>query len=548
MRSTYPPSSLILVVLAAAAPSPLPAATFHVRPGGGSAQQCTGLVDAPYPGSGSGRPCAFNHPFQALPPGGTPRLAAGDTLLVAPGAYMMGVGAPGAEACDANSSWECVMPPIPSGLDAAHPTRILGRDCNDPPQLWGTERAARIINLEGSHHVQVGCLEITDRSGCVEFHSGGHACEREAPPFGPWAAVGVYASDSTGVRLHHLDIHGLAAAGVHAARLADWRIEDVRIAGNGWVGWDGDLGGDSSNHGTIIFRRVTIEWNGCAEGYPGLAPAGCWGQTAGGYGDGLGTGATGGDWVFEDCRVLHNTSDGLDLLYHERGGSIVVNRVRAEGNAGNQIKLAGAATITNSVMIGNCGFFEGQPFTHHVDHCRALGSTLVLAFTGGESVAIVNSTVYGQGDGLLGAGPREPFACTGAETLRGRNNLFHGDADYFDPADRTFLFYAENCPGLAFDSDFTLYHQVKLSQYSPGPHDIAADPFFAGPLAGLAYGVTLTAASPAIDAGDPVEAPAADFTGARRDAHPDIGAYEYGAPPPGQFPRSPRRHLRRPGQ
>ncbi len=546
MRNAFPPLPLVTFVVAATAPFAPGATTFFVRPDGGSPQQCTGLADAPYPGSGSGQPCAFNHPFQALPPLGAPRLAGGDTLLIGPGAYMMGVGAPGAEACGAESSWECVMPPIPSGPDAAHPTRLLGRDCHDPPQLWGTERAARIINLEGSSHVHVACLEITDRADCVEFHSGGHACRRDAPPFGPWAAVGVYASDSTGVLLHHLDIHGLAAAGVHAGRLTDWRIEDVRIAGNGWVGWDGDLGGDSSNRGAIIFRRVTIEWNGCAEGYPDLVLAGCWGQTAGGYGDGLGTAATGGEWIFEDCRVLHNTSDGLDLLYHDRGGSIVLNRVHAEGNAGNQVKLAGAATIINSVMAGNCAFFEGQPFTHHVDPCRALGSALVLAFAGGERVSVVNSTVYGQGDGLVGAGPRTPGACTGGETLHGRNNLFHGDADFFDPSDRTFLFYAEGCPGLRFDSDHSLYHDVKLGQYVPGPHDIGADPLLAGPLAGPALGLTLTSASPAIDAGIPAGAPAVDITGARRDAVPDIGAFEHGAPARGEFPRAPRRHLPRP--
>ena len=41
------------------------------------------------------------------------------------------------------------------------------------------------------------------------------------------------------------------------------RLERVRIAGNGWVGWDGDLWdteGDS-NAGDMIFRRVVVEWN-----------------------------------------------------------------------------------------------------------------------------------------------------------------------------------------------------------------------------------------------------------------------------------------------
>ncbi|GAB4165446.1 MAG: hypothetical protein Fur0021_40940 [Candidatus Promineifilaceae bacterium] len=36
-----------------------------------------------------------------------------------------------------------------------------------------------------------------------------------------------------------------------------------------------------------------------------------------------------------DHPFRHNTSDGLDLLYRTRGGTITLNRVRAEGNAGN---------------------------------------------------------------------------------------------------------------------------------------------------------------------------------------------------------------------
>ena len=103
-------------------------ATYYVRPDGGSFAQCTGLVDAPYPGSGSGQPCAWDHPFRALPPDDAPRITGGDTLIVAAGSYRMGYGAPGADACEPDYPWDCHVPPIPSGADAAHPTRILGMD------------------------------------------------------------------------------------------------------------------------------------------------------------------------------------------------------------------------------------------------------------------------------------------------------------------------------------------------------------------------------------------------------------------------------------
>ena len=510
-------------------------ATYYVRPDGGSPEQCTGLTDAPYPGGGLHQDCAWDHPFRALPPDGPVRIQGGDTLIIAAGSYRMGYGAPEADGdgdqCASAYPWGCVMPPIPSGPDADHPTRILGAGwdsgCADPPELWGAERAAHILDLTDSQHVQIACLEITDHAGCVEFHSGDIACPRDAYPYGDWAPTGVYAQDASDIHLQDLNIHGLAHTGVWAGRLRDWRVTNVRIAGNGWVGWDGDIDGEDSNSGSLRFRLWTVEWNGCGETWPEGEPVGCWAQSAGGYGDGVGTGATGGDWIIEDSAFLHNTSDGLDLLYHTGGGGVTLTNVRAEGNAGNQIKTTGAVTLTNSVLVGNCAYFDDQPFTYNVDPCRALGNTLSLSFMGGEQITLTNNTFYGQGDGLVSAGPHGDGDCTGSERITGRNNLYQGDDDYFQQGDITFLFYYEDCPGLDFDGDYSLYNHVKLSAYAPGPHDIEADPQLTGPLSGDYYGMAITATSPARDAGLADVAPATDFLHLSRDASPDIGAYEY---------------------
>jgi hypothetical protein len=526
----------------------LPAGSaYYVRPDGGSDEQCNGLADAPYPGGGTGRPCAWDHPFRALPPDGAPRIAGGDALIVAAGSYRMGYGAPGADRCDEAGSFGCVMSAVPSGPDADHPTRILGAGwdsgCGDPPELWGSGRPWSVVNLTDADNILLACFEITDHSPCVEDHTGGLGCEREHPPYGDWASYGLYAEDSSDVLLRDLNIHGLAAGGIHAGRLTDWTVDNVRIAGNGSVGWDGDLWDEEgdSNTGTLRFRRWLVEWNGCGETYPGGEPTGCWGQEAGGYGDGVGTGETGGDWIIEDSAFLHNTSDGLDLLYHSLGGTITLNRVRAEGNAGNQIKVAGRTEIVNSVLVGNCAFFEHQPFTYWVDHCRALGNTVVFDFTGGERMTLVQSTIYGQGDGLVGAGPREGFSCTGSETLLARNTIFRGDVEYFDPTDVTFLFYQEGCPALKMDSDYNIIDQAKnvecgaAGEYTAsGLHDVCTDPLLIGPLSGISFGASPGYNSPAVDAGDQNVCPTVDIRGSPRPvdgngdgiAACDIGAFE----------------------
>ncbi len=515
--------------------------TYYVRIDGGSPQQCTGLVDAPYPGEGLHQPCAWDHPFRALPPDGPARLRGGDTLIIGPGSYRMGFGAPGAqvngEQCAADYPWGCVMPPIPSGPDTSQPTRILGagwdQGCTNPPELWGAERAAHILDLSNSRYIEIACLEITDHASCAEFHSGDFACERTQFPYGNWASTGIYAQDASNVLLQDINIHGLANAGIRAGRLRDWEVARVRLAGNGWVGWDGDILGEDANDGVMRFTHWTVAWNGCVETWPEETPTGCWAQSAGGYGDGVGVGATGGDWIIEDALFVHNTSDGLDLFYHTLGGKIVLRRVRSEGNAGNPVKVTGETRIENSVLIANCAFFDDQSFTYQVDSCRALGNALSLHFMGGESIQLVNNTLYGQGDGLVAAGPRTPEACNGQERLMGRNNLFLGDVDYFDPDDFTFLFYEEGCPNLNFDGDYNLFHRVKLSAYQPGPHDIAAAPKLTGPLSGMTWGMELTCASPAIDAGTAAMAPTTDFLGRPRDSQPDIGAYEWQQSPSG---------------
>lgn len=536
----------IALILAGALTAPQVSAaptTYYVRPDGGSAAQCDGTVDAPYPGGGSHLPCAWNHPFQALPPLASPRIAGGDTVRIGAGSYRMGYGAPGAEACDQEGAFDCVMAAVPSGSDVAHRTRVLGEGwdsgCPSPPELWGAERPFFVVNLAGSSHVEIACLEVTDHSGCIEDHNQSGLpcngcdvpCERDTPPFGDWASEGLYAADSADVRLADLAVHGLAHGGIHAGRLRDWTVERVRLVANGAVGWDGDLGGPSSNSGDLVFRDLEVGWNGCAETWPGQTVRldTCWAQQAGGYGDGIGLADSAGHWVFDGAWVHHNTSDGVDLLYLVGSSAVEIRRLRAEGNAGNQLKTSGDALVENTVLVGNCAFFAGSPLFQGAgegDNCRAFGGAYSMSLHRGDQVRVVSSTITGQGDCLMDLDCRDAD-CDGSESVVVRDSLFAGATDWRQPFERTCLYYADSgsLPVDPVDFEFNLVWQVK-DDACPGAASVCGlDPRLAdGALA--SFDAHLRAGSPAIDAGTSAGAPLTDFDGYLRSDPPDLGAYE----------------------
>ncbi len=429
------------------------AETWYVRADGGNASECDGTADLAYDDSGDNQSCAWSHPFIALPPGGRARISGGDTLHIGPGSYRMGLGAPATENCDAAYSWECHMALIPSGPTPDQPTRILGHGhddgCTDAPQLWGTERSWMVINLEGSDHVELACLEITDRGSCIEAHCHNGrcdgevaACQRDQPPFGDWSPTGISARDSSHVLLRNLNIHGMANRGIYAGRLSDWTLERVTIRANGWAGWDGDIGPDSANSGEIVLRQVEIAFNGCAERWPDGEIFGCWAQGGGGYGDGIGTAETGGHWIFEDSRVHHNTSDGIDLLYMTDDGQVTISRTRVEGNAGNQIKVSRSSRISDSVIIGNCGYFTDHANMHDSDHCRGLGDAIYLGLDSGSQTTLSDNIITGQGNCLISTGSSDRHS-----DLTMSGNFLLGMPYWHDNQTRSCLFYADSSRG-----------------------------------------------------------------------------------------------------
>jgi hypothetical protein len=521
--------------------------TFYIRPDGGSFEQCNGQADEPYQGSGIHQPCAWNHPFQALPPNGTARIAGGSTIIIREGSYKQGYGAPGTQDCDEEASYNCIMAPMPSGSDASHPTRLLGNGwdagCNNPPILWGSGGAWYVLNLAGSSNVELACLEITDHSSCIEDHlyiTGGseYTCQRDAPPYGDWAETGLYAEDSANVRLANLNIHGLANTGIQAGRLTDWTIENVRLAGNGLAGWNGDLVGDASNsqnYGMLIFRHWMVEWNGCGETYPGEQHPGCWGQEAGGYGDGAGFGGiTGGHYIIEDSAFLHNTSDGLDMLYTRLPDALIeIRRTISEGNAGNQVKVTGAVSIENSIIVSNCAYFHDMPFWNNDDDCRAMGDALVLALQPGGQASVINSTITGEGNCLMIAECTLDKTCNGTEKVYVQNTIFQGQKVFWSPGeDNCFAWFDDESspplPANPFFVDYSLITGVRFGNVNPCPsaHNLCGVSADIANIGIDSFDAHLLPGSPAINAASPDGAPGVDFDGQPRDSQPDIGADE----------------------
>ncbi|KRD80126.1 hypothetical protein [Lysobacter sp. Root983] len=385
--------------------------TYYVRTDGGDAAQCNGRADAAYSGAANAD-CAWNNPAIALPASGPARIAGGDTLLIGAGSYRIGDGGP--------------MQPIPSGPSRAQPTRVLGRS-GATPTLVGVAGTHRVLNLDASSNLEVGHLEITDGSDCVYRHSAPAAACTDAMP---WARVGLYARASHNVWLHDLDIHGLAARGINAGGLRDWTLERVKLNRNGSAGWDGNIGEGGSNAGRIVLRDVEIAWNGCGERMASGAPWACWAQRGGGYGDGLGTTDTGGQWLIEDAYVHHNTSDGLDLRYMDGADAtrVTLRRIHAMANAGNQVKVKGNALIENSVLVGHCSYFKHKFFMTEQDLCRADGSTLQLVTTGHDTVVVRHNTLIGEGAVQIGRSEGNP-----TDRIAITNNLAIGAPYYLQP-------------------------------------------------------------------------------------------------------------------
>ena len=551
--------------------------TYYVRPDGGTAKQCTGKADAPYAGKGNNQPCAWSELSWALKTPTEWRISGGDRLLVAPGSYRMGRGGK-------KSGWDIFppdeimsshvyLPPLLSGPNADTPTILAGSGyesgCPQKPELWGALGTDHVLDLSGTSNALLACLEITDHATCGANHP-----TLKCGPGDEAAGLGIYAKDEhgTNIVLRDLDIHGLAGTGING-RFASVVLENVTLAGNGMSGWNADLGDGVKYTTTVRMDHSTVEWNGCVEDSKTrqIAPAGCYGELQGGYGDGIGTSTHGGSWTVTHSTFRYNTQDGLDLLYLSLPGSkVVVDGCTAYGNAGNQIKVRGEATITNNVIIANCSFFDGKPFSmlqgyfwedkddfHTAGNCRANGDALTTTVLGGSHSQIVNNTIVGEGDFLMWVGC-DP--CHDPATVEISNNILRGFRRVGQFRDKE-LGRSGNLVGSLFlgaGIAWSIHHNLlfnldigyptqmpgappdeiefkNLQAHCPiGPGDVCADPLFVNDVLSEKFDGRLQAGSPAIHAGVSIGNVVTDHDGRPR---PQGAAYSLGSFEPAEAKR-----------
>lgn len=481
---------------------------YYVRTDGGTATQCAGTTDAGYPGTGTNQPCAFNHLSWALGASGnaTAKMVAGDALIIdevdeAVGSgqaqYKIGVGMPNDSGpnCDPNNfPYGCGLNSIPAGVDAAHTTKIYGKQWNSgtcgvvgpahKPQLWGTQSVGGIFAVK--NNVDVQCLEITDHSACMfrgprsAFLVDGDPllCPETYPTTVQYARGAISSAASvSNLNFASLYIHGAGQYGIAlgdnntAGTIGNVTLTDVTILGESLVGFQTDPAAVIDPSSTVTWIRPNVEWSGCGEYYPLVSSIvddpknfhDCYEQNQGGYGDGIAFGnaasGTPGNWVFKGPgSVSHNTQDGIDTLHGDGSGSIKVDKIKMEGNAGQQIKPVGSdIQVTNSPIIANCSYFQGQPFTSTTStgfssgscsgtwnstqqvcylpfqgSCRANGSAVLVRLKTGVVAQYYNDTFNSGGSNIMIELNGQGSTCDSTTKVFSKNNVFVGGWSWLD--------------------------------------------------------------------------------------------------------------------
>ncbi len=562
-------------------------ATWYVRPDGGTpyisasrtpAGQCNGHSNIAYSGHGTNQNCALgNLSFlwadQVTPNNLSWIITGGDTVIVAPNANRYVIGKTGVN-CAGDPGYNCFMPTIPSGT-ALHHTKILGSNyasCHSDAVKTGLTldlQASAAFNITDSQFVDVACFEVTDAAACTTSGNFTNHCTA-TDHFGQF---GIVEDSLASANLTDLAIHGLAAEAIHGPSGPDVVADHLRISGMPFGGIDMDNAAwhatNISSAGGFTLTNSITEFSGCVEEYPivhNYPYIECRDQNTGGYGDGLGTANTSGDWTFDHDIWRYNFQDGLDLL-HSGMRSLSVTNSQSYGNDGQQYKLGSGQTVlfANNTTVHNCerilapfGDEPSSAIIPGVTGCRAAGDGIVISMAAMGSDIFQNNSYAGYGNTSYDMTCESGFeTCPDAKSTY-QNNINIGIVNsVYQPGLQPGLFYTESASMPANGGwavrDHNLYFNFRNGTGCPAPlnaGELCADAKFVDE-PGLTisseavldnFNFNLTSNSPAKYAG--VHLPTfnlqtpgisisnllgTDLLGTTRNNPPSMGALEFGA-------------------
>ena len=436
--------------------------TWYVRDGGGNSSQCTGKTNAVYPGAGTGVACAFSNPGYALGyncqnGGGScsvaQKMASNDTLSIlgdsdtSPGTqaqYYVGYGSPQMPSCSSGGASDCTMGQIPSGAT------IIGTGTHNP-QIYAPTFPWEIFSIF-SNNVTLTNLELATHQSCG-YSSPDSTCSNGEGS--NRTSDGILIAGS-GYTFNNVYIHGFSRYGIVTQSMSGTNtFNNLRLISNAFAGFTLGNNDASANTGTLIFNSPIVEWSGCLEKYPlttssidsPLDHTKCYGQLSNGFGDGLSFGPSGntaaGNWTIKGPgSISFNMQDGFDSLHGNGTGTIQIDKMRFEGNAGNQVKInAQTGVVTNSIIIGDCGWWynssniASNEMTNPLsDICRAEGNSISYFTTSGAGTVdtFYNNTIFGNGNVQI----LQNNTCDSTDILNVKNNIVYGG--YYWGDDTTF--------------------------------------------------------------------------------------------------------------
>lgn len=575
---------IILFFILTFLPLSVNATVFYVRTDGSNSTNCTGLADAAYDGSGTGEACAYSHPFYftgwwgdgSISIGGVaPAYSSGDDLVISCNSsgdctgvtFNMGYDA---SWTDCSSSWTygCYMRPIVDGTSGNH-TTIKGcsssgcSDASKRPGFTGMGRNQMNINLKSSDYVDIEDIDVYDTATCGQGHASYNCGSADSSESSVLDNINL--TSATNISFKDMKVYGAYRYGLVIGSVSDLTVSNVDVSYNSFGGVEGDTclsDGTCGLGGTLTWNQGTkITYNGCImTGTLGtIASEGCYSQDQTGYGDGLGTHNTGGTWIFDNVNISHNVSDGLDLLYANRGSysgaSVTIKKSLFEGNAGNNIKVPNNVYIEDTFNIANCGYFNGQSFTctsgtcgASFNNCRANGNAFSLEFVSGDNSTpkIFNNTILTNSDVAIQTGG----TCTTGIDVLVSNNIILGGIEFNDGIDLTSIFYdagtdgnGANCDTDFVDTNNICYNLKEGASACPGTNSVdgtgipdifsgtitQSSPYYSN--ANYVDQLSLTATSIAINVSDESVSGAdnLDYNSFSRGADWDAGAVEYGS-------------------